>query len=119
MTSKVDARNCVIYVGGLDQAVTEDILYTAFIPFGHIQEINIPRDLNSYENHRGFAFVEFELLEDAKEAVSNMHRSELFGKIIKCQLAKPNAILPYITVAPTKAIWNEEEWLRTNMSEPQ
>ena len=43
------------------------------------------------EKHRGFAFVEFQLAEDAAAALENMHDSELFGRVLKCNLAKPGA----------------------------
>ncbi len=35
------------------------------------------------EKHRGFAFVEFELPEDAQAAIDNMNDSELFGRTLK------------------------------------
>jgi RNA recognition motif-containing protein len=31
-------------VSGLDYTINEEILYAAFIPFGDIREITIPRD---------------------------------------------------------------------------
>ena len=34
----------VIYVGGIDDNITEDILIAAFIPFGEIKNIDIPLD---------------------------------------------------------------------------
>jgi peptidyl-prolyl isomerase E (cyclophilin E) len=34
----------VIYIGGLDDNITEDILIAAFIPFGEIKNIDIPLD---------------------------------------------------------------------------
>lgn len=34
----------MIYVGGLDDAVTEEILHSAFIPFGELKSIQIPKD---------------------------------------------------------------------------
>jgi RNA recognition motif-containing protein len=44
---------------------------------------------NSTEPHRGFGYVEFEDPEDTKEAIDNMDQSELFGKVIKVNAAKP------------------------------
>lgn len=38
----------------------EKTLHAAFIPFGDILDIQIPLDYET-EQHRGFAFVEFEL----------------------------------------------------------
>lgn len=44
------------------------------------------------DHHRGFGFVEYELADDAKAAIDNMHLSELYGKTIKCSIAKPSKI---------------------------
>jgi len=41
------------------------------------------------EKHRGFAFVEFALPEDAVAALDNMNDSELYGRVLKINLAKP------------------------------
>jgi RNA recognition motif-containing protein len=80
-----------IYVGGLDQAVTAQTVTGAFLPFGEIVDISLPKpDLpSSTDNHRGFGYVEFELAQDAKEAIDNMDQSELYGRIIKVAAAKP------------------------------
>ena len=39
----------IIYVGGLDTNVTEEILHAAFIPFGDIKSIQIPKDYKESE----------------------------------------------------------------------
>ena len=54
-----------LYVGGLAEEVDQKVLQDAFIPFGDIVEINMPIDYET-EKHRGFAFIEFELAEDAQ-----------------------------------------------------
>lgn len=56
-------------------------LHAAVIPFGDIVDITMPLD---YQNnkHRGFAFVEFELAEDAAACIDNMNDSELYGAIV-------------------------------------
>jgi RNA recognition motif-containing protein len=41
------------------------------------------------ELHRGYGYVEFEDPEDVKDAIDNMDQSELFGKVIKVNAAKP------------------------------
>uniref|UniRef100_A0A096N1K4 Peptidyl-prolyl cis-trans isomerase n=1 Tax=Papio anubis TaxID=9555 RepID=A0A096N1K4_PAPAN len=61
----------VLYVGGLAEEVDDKVLHAAFIPFGDITDIQIPLDYET-EKHRGFAFVEFELAEDAAAAIDNM-----------------------------------------------
>lgn len=80
-----------VYVGGLDNVVNEKILTDAFLPFGEIVEVSIPKpDLpSSTDPHRGFGYVEFEIPGDAKEAIENMDQSELFGRVIKVSAAKP------------------------------
>lgn len=34
----------MLYVGGLDDSVTEELLHAAFIPFGDLKSIQIPKD---------------------------------------------------------------------------
>jgi peptidyl-prolyl isomerase E (cyclophilin E) len=60
-----------LYVGGLAEEVDEGVIRAAFIPFGDISDVQVPIDYQT-EKHRGFAFVEFELPEDAKAAIDNM-----------------------------------------------
>jgi hypothetical protein len=41
-----------------------------------------------------------------------MEGAELFGKVLKCNLAKP------MTKAPTgKAVWSAEEWIQNSLNE--
>jgi peptidylprolyl isomerase len=89
--SEAARLKCTIYVGGLDQAVTVQTLAEAFVPFGEVVDITLPKpDVpNSNELHRGFGYVEFDLPDDAKEAIDNMDGSELYGRTIKVAAAKP------------------------------
>ncbi|RAL17805.1 RNA-binding protein [Aspergillus homomorphus CBS 101889] len=103
---------CTIYVGGLDQAVTMQTLAEAFVPFGEVVDITLPKpDLpNSNEAHRGFGYVEFDLPEDAKEAIDNMDGSELYGRTIKVAAAKPQKESNEGLGSKT-AIWEQEGYL--------
>jgi RNA recognition motif-containing protein len=80
-----------VYVAGLDNAVNDKILANAFLPFGEIVDVTLPEPElpSATEPHRGFGYVEFEILEDAREAIDNMDQSELFGRVIKVAPAKP------------------------------
>lgn len=71
-------------------AVDSHTLHNAFIPFGPIVNISLPKpELPSNpEPHRGFGYVEFERPQDAQESIDNMDQSELFGRVIKVNLAK-------------------------------
>lgn len=91
LMSDASRLKATVYVGGLDSAVTTQTLHAAFVPFGEIADIQLPKpDLPSAtEPHRGFAYVEFEQAADAREAVDNMDQSELYGRVIKVAAAKP------------------------------
>ncbi|KAI0210930.1 Peptidyl-prolyl cis-trans isomerase E [Lamellibrachia satsuma] len=97
----------VVYVGGLAEEVDEKVLHAAFVPFGDLLDIQIPIDYET-EKHRGFAFVEFELAEDAAAAIDNMNDSELFGKTVRVNLAKPMKIKE----GSSRPVWNDDQWLK-------
>jgi RNA recognition motif-containing protein len=80
-----------VYIGGLASMVNAANLHAAFIPFGDIVDISLPKPEapSSTELHRGFGYVEFEDPADAKEAIDNMDQAELFGRVIKVSAAKP------------------------------
>ncbi|KAI8963403.1 hypothetical protein F5Y11DRAFT_346575 [Daldinia sp. FL1419] len=101
-----------VYVGGLASIVTTGNVHDAFIPFGEIADVTLPKNdaPNATETHRGFAYVEYEDAEDAKEAIDNMDQSELFGRILRVSAAKP----PKNTeegLGSKTAIWEQEGWL--------
>ncbi|NXL47372.1 PPIE isomerase, partial [Podilymbus podiceps] len=93
--------------GGLAEEVDEKVLHAAFIPFGDITDIQIPLDYET-EKHRGFAFIEFELAEDAAAAIDNMNESELFGRTIRVNLAKPMRIKE----GSSRPVWSDDDWLK-------
>lgn len=93
--------------GGLDNAVTKEILHAAFLPFGGITEVQLPRDERSTEPHRGFGYVEFEEPADAVAAIDNMDQCMLGGRVLNVAQAKPQK---EGTVLGSKvAVW-EQVW---------
>lgn len=93
--------------GGLDNAVTKEILHAAFLPFGGITEVQLPRDERSTEPHRGFGYVEFEEPADAVAAIDNMDQCMLAGRVLNVAQAKPQK---EGTVLGSKvAVW-EQVW---------
>jgi RNA recognition motif-containing protein len=99
-----------VYVGGLHSTlVTASTLSEAFIPFGEIVDISLPKPEapSSTDLHRGFGYVEFEEAGDAKEAVDNMDQSELFGKVIKVAMAKPEKKDEAGRLGSKTAIWEQ------------
>ncbi|KAI4195269.1 MAG: hypothetical protein LQ350_007288 [Teloschistes chrysophthalmus] len=101
-----------IFVGGLENSVNEKLLADAFLPFGEIVDVTIPKPElpSSTDQHRGFGYVEFEVAGDAKEAIDNMHQSEFFGRIIKVAAAKPQKDSNEGLGSKT-AIWETEGWI--------
>ncbi|KAH8899519.1 hypothetical protein GQ53DRAFT_313736 [Thozetella sp. PMI_491] len=109
-----------IHVRGLATAVTAVNIHDAFIPFGEIADVSLPKNENpnSTEPHRGFAYVEFEDADDAKEAIDNMDQSELFGRVIKVAAAKAPKN-PNEGLGSTTAVWEQESWLEKKAAEEE
>ncbi|EEY19077.1 hypothetical protein D7B24_004038 [Verticillium nonalfalfae] len=104
-----------VHVGGLAAMVTAANIQDAFIPFGEIADVSLPKNdkPNSTESHRGFAYVEYEDVDDAKEAIDNMDQSEFFGRIISVSAAKvPKSAEEGL--GSKKAVWEQEGWLAEN-----
>ncbi|CAM9861890.1 unnamed protein product [Phaeothamnion confervicola] len=97
----------MLYVGGLEETVKEEALHAAFVPFGEIAEVQIPKNWEKGEN-RGFGFVQYEEEEDALAALENMDGSELFGRVLKVNLARPMKH----KLGSGKAVWTAEEWFQ-------
>ena len=136
MGSYMDAasiqRKTVLYVGGLEESVTEKTLEAAFLPFGDLVQILLPKDANSSQPHhtthshplariahhlpsvddlpyavlcRGASWLWLRVYEDpldAAEAVFNLDEGQLFGRTLRVKLAKPNAIA-------TQSVWAQKE----------
>lgn len=55
-----------------------------------------------------FRFVEFELPEDAAAAIDNMNDSELYGRTIKVNFARP----PRANEKSQRPVWADDEWIK-------
>ncbi|EMR71502.1 hypothetical protein MGN70_001969 [Eutypa lata] len=104
-----------VYVGGLASMVTREGLQDAFIPFGEIADVSLPKNENpnSTDPHRGFAYVEYEDADDAKEAIDNMDQAEFFGRVLRVSAAKPPKSAEEGLGSKT-AVWEQEGWLAEN-----
>lgn len=96
------------YTGGFGQDVDSQLLYSTFLPFGEILDVQLPPDpaksgcrhrqegqdyesnedlydlfvtIGDSKQHRGFGFVTFSQNADALDAVDNMHLNELNGRV--------------------------------------
>merc|ERR1712113_375047 len=113
---KINSR-AVLYVGGLDTSITEEILSNIFNSFGKTKYIHIPWDKKN-NKHRGFGFIEFEEEDDAVTAIDNMHSAELKGKVIRVNYARPPTIKGGFKGWADKPIWADvDSWLEKQKSD--
>jgi peptidyl-prolyl isomerase E (cyclophilin E) len=101
------SRKKTLYVGGLSNEVDEKLLTAAFITFGEIVGVSVPVNYETGKS-RGFGFVEFVSSEDAAAAIDNMHQSEMFGRTISCNFARP----PTTSEVSSRPVWADNEWLK-------
>ncbi len=77
-----------IYVGNLPHAASESDIRQAFESFGEVASVAIIKDKFSGES-RGFGFVEMPSKDDAQKAISGLNGSELKGRTLNVNEAKP------------------------------
>ncbi len=77
-----------MYVGNLAFSVSEEDLKEAFSPFGEIESIKVIKDKYSGQSS-GFGFVEMPSNADADKAIKTLNGSEMKGRAIKVNQAKP------------------------------
>ncbi|XP_022763029.1 RNA-binding protein 39-like isoform X2 [Durio zibethinus] len=70
-----------LYVGNLHFNITEDQLRQVFEPFGSVELVQLPLDETGH--CKGFGFVQFARLEDAKNALNLNGQLEIGGRVIK------------------------------------
>lgn len=75
-----------VRLGNLPHDATAQIVRAACAPFGEILSLTMPKTLHN-TNHRNFALVTYDNLDDAKDAVDNLHNAELCGRTISVALA--------------------------------
>uniref|UniRef100_A0A4W6DRH1 Peptidyl-prolyl cis-trans isomerase E n=1 Tax=Lates calcarifer TaxID=8187 RepID=A0A4W6DRH1_LATCA len=100
------ANKRVLYVGGLAEEVDEKVLHAAFIPFGDITDIQIPLDYETGKS-RSFTMV-CDCNTDAAAAIDNMNESELFGRTVRVNIAKPMRIKE----GSSRPVWSDDDWLK-------
>ena len=77
-----------IYVGNLSFNASDDDLRGAFEQYGEVTSVNIIMDRETGRS-RGFAFVEMADAENAKEAIENIDGTEIAGRAVKVNEARP------------------------------
>ena len=106
--SQAPTSRRALYIGGIDNSVSESTLRAAFVPFGPIQHIDMPMDYAA-GTHKGYAFLEFVDPDDTSDAIYNMDGAELFGKALTVNVAQADKMN---NLGNTKALWSTDEWYK-------
>ncbi|MBU0614081.1 RNA-binding protein [Patescibacteria group bacterium] len=77
-----------IFVGGLPWAVDNDKLREIFSAYGEIKDAHVATDKFTGKS-RGFGFVEFNTNEEAQAAIDALNETELEGRTITVNVARP------------------------------
>lgn len=75
-------QNNKLYVGNLNYSTTNDQLKELFSNYGTVDQVNIIE-------RKGFGFVEMSTPEEAEKAKEGLNDSELDGRNIKVDIARP------------------------------
>jgi len=82
-----------LFVGGLDRTITSSQLEEIFSEFGKIVSCNVITDKYSGQS-KGFGFVEMEKDEEADKATEKLNDTELEGRKITVNVARPREERP-------------------------
>ncbi|MCO6498231.1 MAG: RNA-binding protein [Chitinophagaceae bacterium] len=77
-----------IYVGNLSWSMTDEDLNELFAQFGTVSSAKILREKNTGRS-KGFGFVEMENEEEATNAISTLHETEVQGRKIIVNESQP------------------------------
>ncbi|XP_019097026.1 PREDICTED: RNA-binding protein 39 [Camelina sativa] len=81
-----------LYVGNLHINMSEDDLRKVFEPFGSVELVQVPRDETGL--CKGFGFVQFARLEDARNALNLNGQLEIVGRAIKVSAVTDQTEVP-------------------------
>ena len=91
LESRVDGMK--IYVGNLSYRMTADELKTLFSQFGQVDKVDIIIDRDTGQS-KGFGFIEMPVNGDAEKAIAGLHGTEVGGRTITVNQAKPKTDPP-------------------------
>jgi splicing factor 3B subunit 4 len=88
MSAGIEQRNqdATIYIGNLDEKVTDELLWELMLQAGPVVNVHMPKDKVNNQ-HQGYGFVEFRSEEDADYAMKIMNMIKLYSQPLKCNKA--------------------------------
>lgn len=72
-----------IYVANIHELIQEDEIKAIFEAFGPLRHCNLCPDPKLLNQHRGYGYVEYEVVADAINAMNSLHNFELAGRQLK------------------------------------
>ncbi len=83
----------ILYVGGLPDHVTDDVLENLFSAFGTVESVTVM--INKITDlPDGFGFVEMSCESEAEEAIQKLNGTQVEGRTIKVHEARPRPVPP-------------------------
>jgi RNA recognition motif-containing protein len=79
-----------LYVGNLSYNTNQQSLEDAFSAFGTVDSVKLITDRDTGQS-KGFAFIEMSSDAEAQKAIQGMHDTDMDGRSIKVNEAKPQA----------------------------
>lgn len=100
-----DKSSTKLLVRNVAFEATEKDLRQLFSPFGQIKSLRLPM---KFENHRGFAFVEYVTKQEAQNAIQALSNTHLYGRHLVLERAKEGESLEELR-ARTAAQFTEDQ----------
>ncbi len=114
--SVAPTRNARLYVGNLSYETTEAELEDLFKGFGNVRSVEIIYNTRTYKS-KGYAFVEMQMLEDAKRAAEVLHGQPFMGRELMVSAASERPETPEKEDAPEAAAHADEPVAETPAAE--
>jgi U11/U12 small nuclear ribonucleoprotein SNRNP31 len=89
MSGGLAPSKSTVYVSNLPFSLTNNDLHKIFEKFGKVVKVTVVKGKDDREN-KGIAFVLFLERDSAHRAIRGFNNKKLFGRTIKCSIAKDN-----------------------------
>jgi RNA recognition motif-containing protein len=91
MCNREQDKEATVYIGNIDERVTDSLIWELMLQAGRIVNVHLPKDRVT-QSHQGYGFVEFISEEDAEYAARIMNQVRLYGKPIRVNKVRLQAL---------------------------